>query len=167
MKLLWKWLLRLSRDKTRPFWDFIIHYYLQILNNSEKFSNLVDIILSIYMVYQWPHENILKKSVWPREKIEVKGGCLVKKWEFGQTKKNIYQLFKRRSFAFMTCGRFLPKNGSELRFVIRDSRVREPRLRPLEGLEPLNLGWQISNLSYFCGENWPYIIKAIFFSKSL
>ena len=83
----------------------------------------------------------MKKSVRPREKIEVKGGRLVKKLEFGQTKKNfIYQLFKRKSFAFMTYGRFPPKNISKLRFVIQNSRVREPRLRPPEGLEPLKLG---------------------------
>ena len=49
----------------------------------------MDTIFSIYMVYQWPHENILKKSVGPREKIEVKGGHLVKKWDFGQTEKKV------------------------------------------------------------------------------
>ena len=81
----------------------------------------------------------MKKSVRPREKIEVKGGRLVKKLEFGQTKKIfIYQLFKRKSFAFMTYGRFLPKNSSKLRFVIRVSKVRGLRGGAAEALEPLN-----------------------------
>ena len=66
----------------------------------KKLPNLMETIFSIYIVYQWPHENDLKKSVRPRKKIEVEGGRLVKKWEFGQTKKNfLYQLFKRKSFA--------------------------------------------------------------------
>ena len=94
----------------------------------------MDMFFSICMIYQRPSEKILKKSVRPREKIEVKGGRLVKKLEFGQTKKIfIYQLFKKKPFAFMTYGRFLPKNSSKLRFVIQDSRVRglrgaQPRL---------------------------------------
>ena len=82
----------------------------------------------------------MKKSVRPREKIEVKGGRLVKKLEFGQTKKIffLYQLFKRKPFAFMTYGRFLPKNSSKLRFVIRVSKVRGLRGGAAEALEPLN-----------------------------
>ena len=84
------------------------------------------------------------------EKIEVKRGHLVKKWEFGQKKKIlIYQFFKTRIYAFMAHGQFLLKSSSNWRFVIQDSRVRGPCLCPQEGLEPLNLGWQISNLSYF------------------
>ena len=76
----------------------------------------------------------LKKSVSPREKIEVK------KWEFCQTKKNlIYQFFYRKLFMI----------NFHLRIVQNwDSRVREPRLSPLKGLEPLNLGRQISILNY-------------------
>ena len=65
-------------------------------------------------------------------------------------KKNwLCQFFKTRICAFITYGQFSPKSSSNLRFVILDSRVRGPRLRPCKGLEPLNLGWQISNLSYF------------------
>ena len=96
------------------------------------------------------------------EKIEVKRGHLVKKWEFGQKKKIlIYQFFKTRICAFMTYGQFPPKSSSNLRFVIRDSRVRDPQLRPREGLEPLNLGWQISDWSLF----WWIIKLAINFEK--
>ena len=51
----------------------------------------------------------------------------------------IYQFFKTRICAFMTYGQFLPKSSSNLTFVIQDLRVPGPRLRPREGLEPLNL----------------------------
>ena len=82
--------------------------------------------------------------------IEAKGGHLVKKWEFGQTEKIlIYQFFKTRIYAFMIHGQFLPKSNSNWRFVIQDSMVRGFGAGEVEGLEPLNLGWQISNLSYF------------------
>ena len=82
--------------------------------------------------------------------IEAKGGRLVKKWEFGQTEKIlIYQFFKTRIYAFMIHGQFLPKSSSNWRFVIQDSRVWCLQPRPCQGLEPLNLGWQISNLIYF------------------
>ena len=82
--------------------------------------------------------------------IEAKGGRLVKKWEFGQTEKIlIYQFFKTRIYAFMIHGQFLPKSNSNWRFVIQDSMVRGFGAGEVEGLEPLNLGWQISNLSYF------------------
>ena len=74
---------------------------------------------------------IIGLSHFPRQlflKIEVKGGRLVKKWEFGQTKKNsLYQFFKTRICAFMTYGQFLPKSASNLMFVIPDSRVRGRR----------------------------------------
>ena len=84
------------------------------------------------------------------EKMEVKRGHLVKKWEFGQTKKIlVYQFFKTRICAFMTYGQFPPKSSSNLRFVIRDSRVWGLCGCEAEDLKPLNLGWQISNLSYF------------------
>ena len=64
------------------------------------------------------------------EKIEVKRGHLVKKWEFGQMKKIlIYQFIKTRICAFMTYDQFPPKSSSNLRFVIRDSRVRDPRVQ--------------------------------------
>ena len=63
---------------------------------------------------------------------------LDKKWEFGQKKKNlIYQFFKIRISVFMTYGQFPPKSSSNLRFVIRDSRVRGPRLCHRKGLKPL------------------------------
>ena len=61
----------------RTFYRLQIHYYLQMLNNSEKIAKFNGYNFTIYMVYQWPHENILKKSVGPRKKIEVKGGRLV------------------------------------------------------------------------------------------
>ena len=48
----------------------------------------------------------------------------------------------------MTYGRFPPKNSSKLRFVIRDLRVRGHRGGAAEALKPLNLGPQISILSY-------------------
>ena len=81
----------------------------------------------------------MKTSVGPREKIEVKGGRLVKKLEFGQTKKVfIYQLLERKPFPLMTYGRFPPKNSSKLRFVIRVSKVRGLRGGAAEALEPLN-----------------------------
>ena len=93
----------------------------------------------------------MKKSVGPREKIEVKGGRLVKKLEFGQTKKKfIHQLFKRKSFAFMTYGRFLPKNSSKLRFVIRVSKVQGLRGGATEALEPtvIKVGTKIAYSGY-------------------
>ena len=98
MSLIWlgniKWFCNSS-----ILWGFLLsrHYYLQMLNNSEKNPNLMDTLFSIYMVNKWPHENILKKSVGPRKKIEVKGGRLVKKWEFCQTKKNLYINFLKRN----------------------------------------------------------------------
>ena len=58
------------------------------------------------------------------EKIEVKRGHLVKKWEFGQTKEiSLYNFFKTRICAYMTYGQFPPKCSSNLRSVIRDSRI--------------------------------------------
>ena len=54
-------------------------------------------------------------------------------------KSLLYQFFKTRICAFMIYGQFAPKCSSNLRFVIRDSRVPGPRLHPCEGLEPLNL----------------------------
>ena len=54
-----------------------VHYNLQMLNNSEKNRQI-----------NGHHENILKKSVGPCKKIEVKGGHLVKKWEFGNKNSN-------------------------------------------------------------------------------
>ena len=109
----------------------------------------MDTFLSIYMVYQWPHENILENSIWPPVKIEVKGGHLVKKWEFSETKKIMYLVLQRKLFAFMNYGWFPPKNSSKLRFVVRDSRVWGFRGCAVEALEPLNIGRQISILSYF------------------
>ena len=71
---------------------------------------------------------IIGLSHFPRQlflKIEVKGGRLVKKWEFGQTKKNsLYQFFKTRICAFMTYGQYPPKISSNLNFVIQDSNTR-------------------------------------------
>ena len=61
----------------------------------------------------------------------------------------IYQLFKGKLFALMIYGQFLPKNSSKLRFVVRDSRIRGLRGGAAEALGPLNLGQQISILSYF------------------
>ena len=62
---------------------------------------------------QWTSEKNKKKSVRTLKKIEVEGGRLVKKWEFGQTKKNlIYQFFKTRICAFVTYGQFPPKSSS-------------------------------------------------------
>ena len=78
------------------------------------------------------------------EKIEVKRGHLVKKWEFGQTKKIlIYQFFKTRICAFMTYGQFPPKSSSNLRSVIRDSRVWGLREGEAEDLTfwPSGLFW--------------------------
>ena len=96
-----------------------------------------------------PSESIFFVTFGSCEKIEVKRGNLVKKWEFGEMKKIlIYQFFKTRICAFMTYGQFLPKSSSNLRFVIRDSRVRGLSAGEAEHLEPLNLRWQISNLSY-------------------
>ena len=80
--------------------------------------------------YLWEKQNYPLKEFFfvtsrTCEKIEVKRGHLVKKWEFDQTKKNfIYQFFKTRICAFMTYSQFLPKSCSNLRFVVRDSRVR-------------------------------------------
>ena len=53
------------------------------------------------------------------KKIEAKGGRSVKKWEFGQTEKKLYQFFKTRIYAFMNYGQFLPKRRSSWRFVIK------------------------------------------------
>ena len=80
----------------------------------------MDTIFSIYMVYQWPYENILKNLLSLARKTKVKGGRLVKKWEFSQTKKIYKSTFLKKSFAFMTYGRLPPKNSSKLRFVIWD-----------------------------------------------
>ena len=77
---------------------------------------------------QWPSERILKKSVRTLKKIEVKGGRLVKKWEFGETKNIlVYKFFKTRICAFMTYGQFPPKSTSKLIFVFPDSMVRGHR----------------------------------------
>ena len=97
-----------------------------------------------------PCESIFLITFGTCEKIEVKRGHLVKKWEFGQTKKILlYQFFKTRICAFMTYGQFPPKSTSNLRSVIQDSRVRGFRAVASKHPEPLNLKRQISNLSYF------------------
>ena len=54
-------------------------------------------------------------------------------------KKIIYQILKRKSFAFKTYGQFLPKNSSKLTFVIQNSRFRGLRGSTAEALKPLNL----------------------------
>ena len=48
----------------------------------------------MYMVNQWANENIVKKSIQPKEKIEVKEGYLIKKWELGEWKKKILYMNK-------------------------------------------------------------------------
>ena len=61
------------------------------------------------------------------KKIEIKGGRLVKKWELGQTKKFLCINFSKLEFVlFLTYGQFPPKSSSNLKFVIRDLRVRGP-----------------------------------------
>ena len=104
--------------------------------------------------YLWEKQNHSAKEFFCdlRDLRENRGqkrplGQKVRIWS--NKKKLIYQFFKTRICAFMTYGQFLPNSSSNLRFVIRYSRVRGPRLRPREGLESLNLRWQISNLSYF------------------
>ena len=55
------------------------------------------------------------KSVWPCDKIENKGGRLVKKGEFMQMKKNLeHQIFITKIFAFMTYGQFWSTNISKV-----------------------------------------------------
>ena len=98
---------------------------------------------------QWPSERIFKKSVRTLKKIEVKGGRLVKKWEFGQTKKkSLYKFFKTRICAFMTYGQFPPRSSSSLKFVIRYSRLRDPQPRPRI--------FKIYLCSVFAPEEWIY-----------
>ena len=71
-----------SGNLTNYFWLNFYTFTLKCWIAEKKFPKLLDTIFSIYIVYQCPHENILKKSVWSREKIEVKVGSLVKKLEF-------------------------------------------------------------------------------------
>ena len=48
-----------------------------------------------------------------------------KGWNLAKQKKvSLYQLFKTRICAFMTYVQFWPKSNSNLRSVVRDSRVR-------------------------------------------
>ena len=111
------------------------------------------IVLSVLMKNRIDPSNFFHFSVWPLKIFEVKGGQYAKKLEFGQMKKiSIHQFFKTKVCAFMTYVQFLPESTSNLRFVIRDSRVPDAGPRPRKGLEPLKLGWQISNLSYFQAE---------------
>ena len=139
----WKWYL-----KTQKYFS---HPYLGHPSISQKNCAIKSMLFSISMrKTKSPCESIFFVTFRTCEKIEVKRGHLVKKWEFGQKKICLlYQFFKTRICAFMTYGQFLPKSSSNLRFVIQDSRVRGPRLCPRGNLKPLNLGWQISNLSYF------------------
>ena len=126
-----------------PTWDICL--------SLKKKYPIKPMLFSITMrKMELPHESIFFVSFGSCEKIEVKRGHLVKKWEFGQTKKILlYQFFKTRICAFMTYGQFPPKSTSNLRSVIQDSRVRGFRAVASKHPEPLNLKWQISNFSYF------------------
>ena len=85
---------------------------------------------------------IFKKSLCGlSRKLRSKEATWAKSENLVKRKKDIlYQLFKTRIYAFMTYGQFQPKTSSNLKFVIRDSRVRDAQPRPRKGLEPLNLG---------------------------
>ena len=50
-----------------------------------------------------PNHDFLDFSVWTQKMIEVKGGCLVKKWEFCNMEKiQLYQLFQSKKSGLMT-----------------------------------------------------------------
>ena len=127
------------------------HPYLGHPSISQKKCAIKSMLFSISMrKTESPCEKNFFVTFRTCEKIEVKRGHLVKKWEFGQKKIFLlYQFFKTRICAFMTYGQFPPKSSSNLRFVVWDSRVRGASRPPRGSLEPLNLGWQISNLRYF------------------
>ena len=74
------------------------------LTQKERCGNAA-IVLSILMKNWTDHENFFHFSVWPLKIFEVKGGQFAKKvgiWP--NKKKSLYQLFKTRTFAFMTYG---------------------------------------------------------------
>ena len=120
------------------------HPYLGHLSISQKKCAIKSMLILISMrKTESPCERKKFVTFGTSEKMEVKRGHFVKKWEFGQRKKNIYQFFKIRIYAFMTYGQFPLKSSSNLRFVIRDSRVRGLQPCHRKRLGPLNLGWQI------------------------
>ena len=117
---------------------FLFHWVFSIRKILKDYTPTWDIRLSLkkYPIKLMLFPISMRKTKSPREKnffvtfrtsekIEVKRGHFFKKWEFGQTKKKlIYQFFKTRICTFMTYGQFLPKISTNLRFVIRDSRIR-------------------------------------------
>ena len=85
------------------------HTYLGHQSISKKKYPIKPKLFSISMrKTELPCESIFLITFGPCEKIEVKRGHLVKKWEFDETKKNLlHQFFKTRICTFMTYGRFL------------------------------------------------------------
>ena len=104
-------------------------FYLYTINwkdglTPKKNCQNAAIVLSILMKNEINPWNFLQFSVWPLKIFEVKGGQHANKLEFGQTKKiSIYQLFETRKCAFMIYVQFQPKSSSNLRSVVRDSKV--------------------------------------------
>ena len=82
--------------------------------------------------------------------FEIRGGWYVKKVGIWTNQKNLITNFLKLEYVLLwpIC-QFSPKSNSNLRFFIRDSRVRGLPPPHRQGPESLNLGWKISNLSYF------------------
>ena len=88
---------------------------------------------------EFPPENVFYNLRDLRENRGQKRplGQRVRIWS--KEKNLIHQFFKTRICDFMTYGQFPPKSSSNLRFVIRDSRVRGLSVGKVECLKPLNL----------------------------
>ena len=111
-----------------PTWDIS-------LSLKKKYTIKPMLFLISMRKMESPFESIFFVNFGTCEKIEVKRGHLVKKWEFSQMKTILlYQFFKTRICAFMTYGQFLPKSSSNWKFVIQDSMVRGLRPRPRQSL---------------------------------
>ena len=116
------------------------HPYLEYQSISQRAYPIKPMLFSISMrQMELPLKVIFLKPSGLARKSRSKETTWSKSENLVKRKKKIlYQFFKTRICAFMTYGQFLPKSISNLRFVIRDSRVQGLSAGEAEHLEPLN-----------------------------
>ena len=121
----------------------------------KKLTPEMDMIFSIYMTYEMTQWKNFKKVCGDSQQNWGQRRPLGQKVRIWSNKKILlYQFFKTRIWAFMTYGQFLPKNGSNFRSVIRNSRIWDPRLRPAKASNP----WISYNRSQIWATFWQKLI---------